>query len=312
MKRYVRSDTNSPNTDFEIRDGVLVRYNGNSKNVVVPSGVTVIGDSAFYQSRDSIECVVLPDLVEEIQSYSFARCKNLKKIRFSRNLKLIANYAFSSCESLIQVDIPASVEVIEHHAFSDCSNLTDVKLHSGLIEIGDNCFAWCENLKSIVVPETVKTIGSFAFFNCTNLKNVKIPNIKVPENAFFDSDAIITKYAYNDENNQDSEHESIDEWYMSSDGEIDNDKFAEKLENLVRNDFDVSDYFEEPSIQGFSGADNISIKLNDGSEYSFSFSWYDMQEKIFGDGPDKAAKYYFNEIKEGIESGSASTDTPTL
>lgn len=55
MKRYVRSDTDSRNTDFEIKDGVLVRYNGNSKNVVVPDGVKVIGYSAFYQSRDSIE-----------------------------------------------------------------------------------------------------------------------------------------------------------------------------------------------------------------------------------------------------------------
>lgn len=231
-------------------------------------------------------------------------------------MKLIANYAFSRCESLIQVDIPASVKVIEHDAFSICSNLTDVKLHFGLIEIGDGCFAWCENLKSIVVPETVKTIGSLAFFNCTNLKKVKIPNIKVPENAFFNLDALITKYGYNDENNdennQNSKHESIDEWYMSSDGEIDNDKFAENLENLVRNEFDVSDYFEEPSIQGFAGEDNISIILNDGSEYSFSFSWMEMQEAIYNDGPEAAANYYFNEIKEGIESGSASTDTPTL
>lgn len=37
-----------------------------------------------------------------------------------------------------------------------------------------------------------------------------------------------------------------------------------------------------------------------------------MQEAIYSDGPDAAANYYFNEIKEGIESGSASTDTPTL
>lgn len=49
-----------------------------------------------------------------------------------------------------------------------------------------------------------------------------------------------------------------------------------------------------------------------GNEYSFSFSWSDMQETIYSDGPEAAANYYFNEIKEGIESGSASTDTPTL
>lgn len=131
-----------------------------------------------------------------------------------------------------------------------------------------------------------------------------------------------TNYRYNDTHKKSNEakqrkvkhaeYDTIDDWYMSSDGEIDDDKFAENLEKLVRNKFDVSDYFEEPSIQGFEGEDIISIKLHDGSEYYFSFSWSDMQETIYSDGPEAAANYYFNEIKEGIESGSASTDTPTL
>ena len=33
--------------DFEIEDGVLEKYTGQDAEVVVPDGVTVIGESAF-------------------------------------------------------------------------------------------------------------------------------------------------------------------------------------------------------------------------------------------------------------------------
>lgn len=89
------------------------------------------------------------------------------------------------------------------------------------------------------------------------------------------------------------------------DSEGDNDEFSEMLEKLIRKNFDVSDYYEEPSIQGSEGEDNIFIKLRNGSEYTFSFSWPDMQEAIHNDGPKAAARSYFDGIKEDIESGSA-------
>ena len=38
----------------------------------------------------------------------------------------------------------------------------------------------------------------------------------------------------------------------------------------------------------------------------------ETEKAVSENGPEAAANYYFNEIKEGIESGSASTDTPTL
>lgn len=74
----------------------------------------------------------------------------------------------------------------------------------------------------------------------------------------------------------------------------------------------MSDYFEEPSVQQLLGSDFIDIELADGHKYSFEFNWEAMQTSIFEDGTEKAANHYFNKIKEGIESGSASKDTPTL
>ncbi len=34
--------------DFVIKDDLLVKYTGNSKNVVIPDGIKKIGECAFY------------------------------------------------------------------------------------------------------------------------------------------------------------------------------------------------------------------------------------------------------------------------
>ena len=36
--------------DFEIADGVLVKYRGKDSEVVVPEGITVIGDESFAEN----------------------------------------------------------------------------------------------------------------------------------------------------------------------------------------------------------------------------------------------------------------------
>lgn len=107
-------------------------------------------------------------------------------------------------------------------------------------------------------------------------------------------------------------YDNIYDWYLNEEGGEDNDRFAQKLESLVKTNFDVSYYFEEPSIQQLLGSDFVDIELSDGHKYSFEFNWRALQEAIFEYGPEAAAGCYFNKIKKGIESGSASTDTLTL
>ena len=287
MKRYIRSDTSSKNSDFEIKDGVLLKYRGASKNVVVPDGVKLIGQYAFKDS--DVEYVKLPD-----------------------SLIKIGQYAFLYAEDLVSIKLPKNVSIIEEGAFRGCDNLRDVQLNEGLTKIGFWCFSGCRSLKNLDIPQTVKKIGKDAF-EWAGIETITMPNIKVPS-GLFDECPHLTSINGKDPDlySFKEDKKTFDEWYMSSDGDMDNDKFAENLENLVRNEFDVADYFEEPSIQGYSGNDYVDIRLGDGSKYSFAFSWSEMQDNIFENGPDKAAKHYFNEIKKGIESGSASTDTPTL
>ena len=46
--------------DFEIADGVLVKYRGKDSEVVVPEGITVIGDESFMENYH-IDKIILPN-----------------------------------------------------------------------------------------------------------------------------------------------------------------------------------------------------------------------------------------------------------
>ncbi len=74
--------------EFEIKDGVLVCYNGCEETVVVPKGVTEIGFRSFSDC-DSLEEVDIPGSVRVIAAYAFMRCGNLKSVALHEGLQEI-------------------------------------------------------------------------------------------------------------------------------------------------------------------------------------------------------------------------------
>ena len=57
--------------DFEIENGVLKKYTGSGGNVVIPDGVTTIGDYAFWNCS-SLASITLPDSVTTIGNWAFS------------------------------------------------------------------------------------------------------------------------------------------------------------------------------------------------------------------------------------------------
>lgn len=104
------------------------------------------------------------------------------------------------------------------------------------------------------------------------------------------------------------EIEDYDEWYETSKGIAESIRFGRRLEALVRKNYDIADYTEDLSSHGSRGYDYVDFKLTDGTKYSFEFPWEDQKVDIFVDGPTKAANYYFEKIKDGVESGDARVD----
>lgn len=96
----------------------------------------------------------------------------------------------------------------------------------------------------------------------------------------------------------------FDTWFELQ-GADDGSEFIFELEELVRSKYDVDEFEEEPSIQGYQGGDDILITLSDGNIYSFSFDYNEELQEIYSEGPEDAARTYFDIIVDGIESGSA-------
>ena len=58
-------------SDFHIVDGVLVKYRGKGRKVVIPDSVTAIGDGAFWKCS-SLTSITLPYSVKSIVDSAFS------------------------------------------------------------------------------------------------------------------------------------------------------------------------------------------------------------------------------------------------
>ena len=94
--------------DWEITDGVLVRYCGDAADVKIPGNVTVIGEAAF-EGRADITDVAIPGGVTAIGDGAFRDCAKLTGIEIPSGVTVIGENAFAGCDGLTGVDIPASV-----------------------------------------------------------------------------------------------------------------------------------------------------------------------------------------------------------
>lgn len=96
-----RINLSKSRNEFVIENGMLVKYLGDSNSVVIPGGVTKIGNDVFCANK-TVESVVIPDGVTEI-----------------------GDRAFCYCESLKHVSVPDSVIEYGLDAFTDSRGLAD-------------------------------------------------------------------------------------------------------------------------------------------------------------------------------------------
>ena len=160
--------------DFVIENGVLKEYQGQGGDVVIPEGVTSIGNWAFFDCS-SLASVVIPDGVTSIGDWAFNGCSSLTSVVIQEGVTSIGASAFCYCSSLASVVIPESVTGIGREAFLGCCSLTSVVIPESVTSIGDSAFRGCSSLTSVVIPKGVTGIGDSAFFNCSSLASVVIP-----------------------------------------------------------------------------------------------------------------------------------------
>lgn len=182
--------------DTEALKGMIQR---NITSLVIPSGVTVIGNNAF-RNCGSLTAVTIPSGVIRLDSESFRDCTSLTSITIPNSVTDIGNSAFESCTSLTSITIPNSVTSIGEHAINDTpfyNDMNDGPIYLGvcLYEYKGNeaispnftvsagteviCKDACRDkmgLESITIPDSVTEIGETSFCFNDSLTSVTIGN----------------------------------------------------------------------------------------------------------------------------------------
>ncbi len=182
----VNMQTSTVNEDFVIENGVLKKYKGTSKDVVIPESVSVI-DSYCFMDKE-IESVVIPGSVSSIEEGAFDGCENLKSVTIGDGVMSIGWFAFNNCVSLTSIIIPNTVINMGENVFKNCTSLTTVTFSRNLTYIPEEVFFNCKSLTSITIPSKVASIGRKAFAHCESLASIIIPKcvIIIGDEAFLD------------------------------------------------------------------------------------------------------------------------------
>ena len=121
------------------------------QSVVIQSGVTSIGECAFY--RCDMTSISIPSTITDI-----------------------GGSAFYDCEYLLSADIPYGVTEIGYSTFYDCRKLEQVTIPSTVTVIQPYAFYQCFALDGVNIPEKVSQIGYYAFYKCGRLTSIALPD----------------------------------------------------------------------------------------------------------------------------------------
>lgn len=157
--------------------------------------VTKIATWAFYNARNTLTEVTLPNTVDEIEYQAFFNCSKLTNVTIPEGVKKIGQGAFYGCSQLTSITIPGTItdmdqafsgnsalshvtlrngiSYISNMAFKGCTGLTEIKVPISVVQICPGAFNGCTNLKRVLLEKNIKTINSNAFNDCTNLSDVK-------------------------------------------------------------------------------------------------------------------------------------------
>ena len=130
--------------EFEIKDGVLVRYN---KQDGAPDEMDI----------------TIPDEVTEIAAGVFRGLEFVKSVNFN-NVTKIGDGAFEFCSALKSATF-TNVQIIGDGAFAGSGLAGTVELPE-IVEIGESAFAACTGLRLVRMGENLSEIGGFAFSEC--------------------------------------------------------------------------------------------------------------------------------------------------
>ena len=180
---------------YRMKGSVLVDYCGAGGDIVIPAGVTAIGDGAFCDRAD-ITDMILPDTVTRIGRDAFRGCKRLSGIVIPATVTEVGDGAFAGCKLLEEVLMPAALRsraaaILGGTAAAVSYMATTPIVTEGDCILGVNTDAGepqmlCDDGRLTVkeplppptvltIPEGIRKIADGAFRDCTTLTVVTVP-----------------------------------------------------------------------------------------------------------------------------------------
>ena len=146
------------------------------QTMVIPNGVTEIDEEAFYGCT-GLEYLYIPTSVTSIYPNSFTKCTNLREVVVSDDNPVYDSR--DNCNGIIETAtnslifgnqytvIPQSVTAIKSYTAQG-----DVVIPSQITLIDEDAFDGMEEMTSVTIPAGVTAIGDYAFCDCIGLTSV--------------------------------------------------------------------------------------------------------------------------------------------
>lgn len=147
-------------------------YKDSITRVVVESGVTSIGNYAFYEHSE-LQSIELPDTIRSLGLGSFAWAESLTSIRIPEGVTAIPEDCFWACLAMVEISLPSTVKTIGQGAFYS-TDITTIDLPAGLVDIGEDAFWQCYELTSVTIPEGVTVLRYNVFGSCSSLHTANL------------------------------------------------------------------------------------------------------------------------------------------
>lgn len=146
---------------------ILAKYDGNvlvlgCKNSVIPSGIEIIGEYAFYDCSEFNGTIEFPNTLKRIEKYAFFTAGITGVLNLPNGLEYVGENAFAST-NIETVNFPDTVTEIGEKAFSGCSSLNTVNLPNSALTIRSYAFEGCGLMNGVAIPETTELIETKAF-----------------------------------------------------------------------------------------------------------------------------------------------------
>lgn len=163
-------------------NGYALYENTDITSVIIPAGVTEIGESAM-RATTALKSVTIGKDVTRILNNAFWGAAALTELTVPENVNYVERDAFKELTALTTVhwnctectsDVDPAKDSISNQTsqkriFYGCDKLEIVIFGNSVKRIPEALFRGCTAITSITIPKSVTTIGTYAFYGCSNL-----------------------------------------------------------------------------------------------------------------------------------------------